>query len=50
VPVATTATAPAVTALAERVGQNRRELRLSRADRLIAENEAALEEHLGQVA
>ena len=39
-----------VSALAEFVGQDRRELRSPVADRLVAEHEAALEEHLAEVA
>ena len=49
VPVPRTHSAPAVTAPAECLGENRREPRLPLADRLTAEDDAAPEEHLSQV-
>src|SRR3982751_1695401 len=48
-PVAAAGTALAVTAPAEFVAQQRRELGLPLADRFVAEDDAALEEHLGQI-
>src|SRR3954452_18077490 len=50
VPAAAAGTALATAALAEFVGQCRRELRLPLAEGLVAEHDAAEEEHLGQVA
>ena len=49
-PVAAAAAALAVPALSEFLGENRREFGLPRADGFMAEDDPALEEHLGQVA
>jgi hypothetical protein len=48
--VATTGIDSAVTAPAKSIGENRRKLRLPFADRLVAKDSAALEEHFGQIA
>src|SRR5919202_1523216 len=49
-PVPTTGAAPTAPALAELVGQQWRELRLPLADCFVTEDDAADQEHLGQVA
>jgi len=50
VPVPAVGATPAVPTPAKLVGQHRGELRLPLADGLVAEHQAADEEHLGQVA